>query len=107
MIKYSIEYAPEAVRDLDNVFSDVFEVSKDLEITHKYLDDLLDAVESLVKRPKTGTPLFYDDLFTGYYYIRFKEYLAFYRIDDKKMLVDRILYRKCDYLRLLFKSNES
>lgn len=102
MIMYEIEYSPEAIRDLDDVFEDVLTASKDIEITHKYIDGLQDKVDSLVKRPKTGTPLYYDDLFTGYYSVRFKEYLAFYRLDEAKILVDRILFRKRDYMRVLF-----
>lgn len=102
MITYEIEYSPEAIRDLDDVFEDVLTASKDIEITHKYIEELQDKVDSMVKRPKTGTPLYYDDLFTGYYSVRFKEYLAFYRLDETKILVDRILFRKRDYMRVLF-----
>lgn len=102
MIVYEIEYSPEAIRDLDDVFEDVLTSSKDIEITHKYIEELQDKVDSMVKRPKTGTPLYYEDLFTGYYSVRFKEYMAFYRLDETKILVDRILFRKRDYMRVLF-----
>ncbi|MBQ7585467.1 MAG: hypothetical protein IJU40_04370 [Desulfovibrionaceae bacterium] len=43
----------------------------------------LQALESMASHPRTGTPLFYEELFTGYYSVRFKEYLAF--IDLKKI----------------------
>ena len=102
MIVYEIEYSPEAIRDLDDVFEDVLTASKDIEITHKYIEELQDKVDSMVKQPKTGTPLYYDDLFTGYYSVRFKEYSAFYRLDETRILVDRILFRKRDYMRVLF-----
>ena len=105
MIKYEIEYSPVAIKDLDDVFEDVLTASKDIEIAHKYLEELQDKVDSMVKRPKTGTPLYYDDLFTGYYSVRFKEYLAFYRLDETRILVDRILFRKRDYMRVLFGKN--
>ena len=59
MIVYKIEYSPEAVRDLDDVFADVLTASKDIEITHKYLEELQDRIDSMVKRPETGTPLYY------------------------------------------------
>ena len=107
MIVYKIEYSPEAVRDLDDVFADVLTASKDIEITHKYLEDLQDRIDSMVKRPETGTPLYYEDLFTGYYSVRFKEYLAFYRLDGSQILVDRILFRKRDYMRVLFGNEET
>lgn len=66
-----------------------------------------DKIESMVKRPKTGAPLHYDDLFTGYYFVRFKEYLVFFRIEDKRMPVDRILFRKCDHIRILLGSKDN
>ena len=102
MMDYILEYSPEAIRDLDDVYNDVFTASSSLEVTHKYLDELQDEIESLVTHPKTGTLLYYEDMFTGYYYIRFKEYLSFFRLEDNKMLVDRILFRKRDYIRILF-----
>ncbi len=107
MTIYDIEYSPESIRDLNDVFTDVLTASGSLEITHKYLDELQDEIESMVKRPKTGTPLYYDEQFTGYCFVRFKEYLAFYRIEDTRMLVDRILFRKCDYIRLLLGSKDN
>ena len=102
MITYDIDYSPEAMRDMDMIFDDVFMVSRDLDVTHRYLDDLQDEIESMMNHPKTGTPLYYEELFTGYYSVRFKEYLAFYRLDGNMMYVDRVLQRKRDYMAVLF-----
>ena len=51
--------------------------------------------------PQGRYTLYYDDLFTGYYYVVFKAYIAFYRIDSGRVLVDRVLYGKSEYLRKL------
>ena len=102
MITYDIDYSPEAIRDMDAIFDDILMVSCDLDITHRYLDDLQDKIESMVKHPKTGTPLYDEELFTGYYSVRFKEYLAFYRLEGTMMYVDRVLQRKRDYMSILF-----
>ena len=102
MITYDISYSPEAIRDMDGIFDEVLMVSCDLDITHRYLEDLQDKIEEMVGHPKTGTPLYYEELFTGYYSVRFKEYLAFYRLEETVMYVDRVLQRKRDYLSLLF-----
>ena len=85
MITYDISYSPEAIRDMDGIF-----------------ENLQDKIEEMVGHPKTGTPLYYEELFTGYYSVRFKEYLAFYRLEGTVMYVDRVLQRKRDYLSLLF-----
>ncbi len=42
MITYDIDYSPQAIRDMDDIF-----------------DDLQDKIESMAKHPKTGIPLYY------------------------------------------------
>ena len=93
-MKYQVKYSPIALRDLDRVWDEVYSASKDYDTTQQYLEDLLDRIES-------KTPLYYDDLFTGYYYVTFKAYIAFYRIDTSEILVDRVLYSASDYMRIL------
>ena len=80
-MKHIIKYSKAAVRDLDRVWSEVFEAS--------------------ALFPESGTPLYYEDSFTGYYYVVFKAYIVFYRLDDDAVLVDRILSGKSDYMRRL------
>ena len=101
MKRCRIEYSKKAVRDLDRVWSEVFGVSQSHDIATKYIDDLMDTIESLTNRPKSGSPLYYENSFTGYYFVVFKSYMAFYRLEKDAMLVDRILYGKSDYIRCL------
>lgn len=105
-MKYNPEYSPLAMRDLDRIWHEVFEASKNYDICENYINDLLDKIENKAKYPKSATPLYYEDLFTGYYYIRFKDYLAFYRIEGDKLLVDRVLFAASDYRRTLRLSSE-
>jgi hypothetical protein len=105
-MKYNVEYSPSARKDLDRVWYEVFEASKDYDICEKYLNDLLDKIEAKAIYPKSATPLYYEDLFTGYYYISFKAYLAFYRIEGDKLLVERVLFAASDYRRYLHLSIE-
>ncbi len=100
-MRYSVEYSTVAIRDLDRVWNEVFEASKDYDTTQKYLDDLMDKIEAKGDYPKSGAPLYYQDLFTGYYYVVFKAYIAFYRIDGERVLVDRVLFGASDYIRYL------
>ena len=105
-MKYKIEYSKMAIRDLDRVWTEVFEASKSYDITEKYMDDLIDKVETKAGHPESGSPLYYENSFTGYYYVIFKAYLAFYRIEKDKMLVDRVLFGKSDYIRILYLGSE-
>ena len=45
--------------------------------------------------------MMYGHTFTGYYFVIFKAYMAFYRLENNTMLIDRILYGKSDYMRIL------
>lgn len=106
-MRYEVKYSPAAVRDLDRVFSEVYKASKSHDISVKYIEDLMDQVDAKASFPKTGIPLYYENGFTGYYYVVFKEYLAFYRLDHDSIMVDRVLYRKSDYMRVLKLDDET
>ena len=103
---YKIRYSPKALKDMDNIWDDVLEASKDFDIADKYLDDLVDGISKKREAPKTGIPLFYRDLFTGFYYIHFKAYNAFYRIKDDYIEVSRILLSKMEYMKELLGEEE-
>lgn len=100
-MSYHVKYSKAAIRDLDRVWEEVFEASKDIEIAEKYLEELLDEVEKRSDYPKSGSPLYYENNFTGYYFVVFKAYLAFYRLEKGTMVVDRVLFGKSDYMRIL------
>ena len=100
-MSYQVEYSKAAIRDLDRVWAEVFEASKDVEITERYIEELLDKVEKKSDYPKTGSPLYYENSFTGYNFVVFKAYLAFYRLEKETMLVDRVLFGRTDYMRIL------
>ncbi len=106
-MKYKVKYSKSAIRDLERVWAEVFKASKNQKITIKYLDDLMNKIEAKADYPKSGSPLYYENGFTGYYYVVFKAYLAFYRIENNSMLVDRVLLGKIDYMRVLHLNFES
>jgi Plasmid stabilization system protein len=101
-MKYKVAYSKAAVRDLDRVWAEVYNASKSYEVTTRYMDGLMVAVEEKADYPKSGVPLYYEDIFTGYYFVIFKAYMAFYRLEGRSMFVDRVLFGKNDYLRELF-----
>ena len=101
-MKYKVAYSKAAVRDLDRVWAEVYNASKSYEVTTRYMDGLMVAVEEKADYPTSGVPLYYEDIFTGYYFVIFKAYMAFYRLEGRSMFVDRVLFGKNDYLRELF-----
>ncbi len=100
-MRNNVVYSKVALRDLDRVWSEVYEASLSSDVTDKYINDLLDKVEDKAAFPRPGSPLYYEDGFTGYYYIVFKAYLIFYRVNGNTMFVDRVLFGRSDYMRNL------
>ena len=102
-MRYQVEYSPLALQDLLRVRSEVYAASGSREITQRYLDELMDAAEAMADYPESGSPLYYENSFTSYYRITYKVYLIFYRLEGNRMLVERVLYGKTDYLNRLGK----
>ena len=100
----NIEYSPIAIRDIDRVWAEVFEASASAEHATKYIDDLMDQVAAKRDFPNSGSPLYYEGMFTGFYFVVFKSYLAFYKVEGDRMLVSRVVYGKSDYMRTLFRN---
>ena len=103
---YKLVYSPESLKDLDRVWTEVWTASVDFDIADKYIADIKSKVRSKCKYPKSGTPLIYMGEFVGIYYVKFKEYMAFYRIHDDNIEVGRVLYARSDYMKTLFCESE-
>ena len=99
-----IEYSPIAIRDLDRVWAEVFEASASEETAEKYIDDLMNQISAKRDFPKAGAPLYYEGMFAGFYFVTFKSYMAFYKVENDRMLVSRVVYGKSDYMRTIFRN---
>ena len=100
-MSYSIKYSPTAIRDLDRIFDEVYQASLDINITKKYIDELLGNIETKKDFPESGIPLLVNDVFSGYRYVIFKSYIAFYYVEKDFVYVDRVLSGKSDYIKRL------
>jgi toxin ParE1/3/4 len=106
-MSYSIRYSPVALRDLDRVWAEVLEASQSQETAEQYVNGLMDCIAEKKEFPRSASPLYYEGSFTGYYFVVFKAYMAFYQVREHSVLVDRVVYRKSDYMRTIFrKSNQ-
>lgn len=99
---YLLRYTPEAVRDMDCVWDEVYEASKSFDIADNYVREFIDAIAEKKQFPLSGIPLVYRGLFTGFYSVNYKKYKAFYRINDRYIDVIRIIMSKKDYIAILF-----
>lgn len=99
---YLIHYTPEAQRDMDKIWDDVADVSQSFDTADDNINGLINVIGLKKQFPKSGIPLIYRNLFTGFYSVNYKAYKAFYHIQGKIIQAERVLPIKMDYLKILF-----
>lgn len=105
-MRYKLRYSPEALDDMDRIWMEVLDSSKDFDTSDRYIDDLRAKIRKKIDFPKSGRPLTYMGEFTGIYMVYFKAYIAFYRISGDAVEVGRVLYAKSDYIKTLLGQSE-
>ena len=97
-MKHNIHYSAAALQDLDDIWS---YVARELQN--------VSAAERLADYPEMGPVLssIADVREEGYRFLVTGSYIAFYRVADGGVYVDRVLYGRRDYLALLFGGNLS
>lgn len=98
-----IMYSRLAKRDLEEMGDYIAEEYKSPISARKTVNKMQDAIDRLAEYPHSGAPLSarYEDV-GDYRYIVSGNYLAFYRIVNDIVFVDRILYSRRDYLSIIF-----
>ena len=102
MSERAIFYSPLAKQDLDEIFDYIAYELENPPSAAETINAILDAAESLEGFPFTGSPVkglpFSID---EYRFLVVRNYLIFYRVADSRIFIDRILYKRRDYLPLL------
>ena len=101
MMVYSVKYSRKAIADLKTIESVIFQACQDKDTTDRYLEELVSKINEKETFPESGSPLIFLELFTGYRFVVYKAYIAFYTVVNNMVLVDRILLGKSDYLSTL------
>lgn len=101
MMEYLVKYSRKAISDLERIREEVFQACQDQDTTDKYLTELVTKINEKKTFPESGSPLIFLGLFTGYRFVVYKAYIAFYTIENNMVLVDRILLGKSDYLSII------
>lgn len=103
---YRVVFSPTAMRDMDRVWDDVYEASKSFDIADAYVSEFTEKIIKKKEFPRSGIPLTYKGLFTGFYFVNYKKYNAFYRIKEDRVEVSRVLLATMDYMVVLFGKSE-
>jgi plasmid stabilization system protein ParE len=93
----------EARQDLKNIQEYISEEQESPKTALKVINKILDRIEKLHRLPNTGTLLSPKVNFpTNYRFAREMGFLIFYRNENNKIFVDRIIHGKRDYIAILF-----
>ncbi|MEN6488660.1 MAG: type II toxin-antitoxin system RelE/ParE family toxin [Smithella sp.] len=100
---YKLSYSPEALNDLDEIFAYIQNELQNPAAAQGTVSDIFDTIEKLRDFPEIGSLL---SSITGfesdYRHLICGNYIIFYRTNNANVFIDRILYGRRDYLRILF-----
>ncbi len=107
MTYYKINYSPEAQNDLDEIWDYITYELCNPDAAEHTVNQIIDAIDRLeTASPKIGAPLSsITDIESDYRFLVSGNYMVFYRAYEIEVYIDRILYGKRDYLRILFPDN--
>lgn len=102
-MKNNILYSLEAQNDLDEIWEYIsFELCNP-QAAANTVNNILDIVDSLKDFSEIGIPLSsLTDVECDYRFLSSGNYMVFYRVNEQDVFIDRILYGRRDYLRILF-----
>lgn len=102
-----IHYSPTALNDLDEIWTYLSQNLCNPIAAQNTINGIMDAVDMLSDQPEMGVPLYFlSGLNSGYRYVIHGNYMAFYRTNRTDVYMDRVLYGKSDYMRVLFKDED-
>ncbi len=102
-MKYKIHYTKESRRDLDEIWDYISSELQNISAAERTVNRIMDAVDQLADFAEIGSPLSsIADVNSDYRFLVTGNYLTFYRVQSSNVYVDRVLYGRRDYLRILF-----
>ena len=102
-MKNKIHYSPESRRDLDDIWDYIVLEPQNRSAAERVIDHIMNAVDPLKNFAEMGTPLSsIADIGTDYRFLVSGNYMVFYRVQGNDVYIDRVLYGRRDYMRVLF-----
>ena len=96
-------YTPRARNDLVNIKESVIEKFDDEDLAKKILRKMTETVRQLITFPYLGQELSgITGIYTEYRCLFCEKNYVFYRVEENRICVIRILNEKQDYMRILF-----
>ena len=97
-----IHYSPKSLTDLDEIFDYIAFELKDIIAADNTINGIIDSINILKQFAKSGSTLcFPTGEVTIYRYVISGNYLSFYHLSENEIYIDRIIYGKRDYIKIL------
>ena len=102
-MKNKIHYSLESRRDLDDIWDYIVSELQNRTAAERVIGRIMDAVDQLQTFAEMGSPLSsIADMGTNYRFLVSGSYMVFYRVQGSDVYVDRVLYGRSDYMKVLF-----
>ena len=92
-MKNKIHYSSESRRDLDDIWDYIVSELQNRTAAERVIGRIMDAVDQLQT---------FADMGTNYRFLVSGSYMVFYRVQGSDVYVDRVLYGRSDYMKVLF-----
>ena len=103
-MKNNIHYSVESRRDLDDIWDYIASELQNRVAAERVVNRILDAVDRLEDFAEMGALLSsVADVSGDYRFLVSGNYMVFYHVNDKDVYIDRVLYGRRNYLRILFR----
>ncbi len=98
-----IFYSQLAADDLDETWNYIAKELCNESAANDIMNGILKAIEILKKFPESGAILkLPEDNISGYRFVKYGNYLVFYRTEENAVYIDRVICSRRDYLKFLF-----
>ena len=99
----NIRISPQAQEDMQEIGAYISEELKNPSAAKNVLRKIITQIRTLEQFPKSGATLSsIVNVDTAYRFLVSGSYMVFYRYGEKHVYIDRALYGRRDYLRILF-----
>ena len=103
-MKNKLHYSAQALRDLDGIWDYIRTDLGNPKAAERMVVRIEEDIDKLALFPNMGTPLAsIVPVDNGTRFLVTQQYMTFYRVQNADVYIDRILYGRRDYLRILFK----
>ena len=100
---YNLHLSPDAQADLSELNLYIAEDPENPQAALSTVKKITKTLRFLQERALIGTPLSSAaDVNSDYRYLVSGSYMIFYRVSGKDIFIDRVLYGRRDYMRILF-----